>query len=281
MIAFLGTGLLGSGFVRALRRREVDVHVWNRTPEKARALASSGARAFDDPLEAVRGATRVHLALSDDAAVDSVLERAAPGLARDVILVDHTTTSPTGTRARAERWRERGVRFLHAPVFMGPQNAHDATGVMLASGDRVTFDGLEPELSRMTGKVVYLGPLAERAAQQKLLGNLFLMFLTGGLADFFALAKAFGVEPADAASLFQYFDPGATVALRAKRMMKVVEPSWELSMARKDARLMLEETARAGASLDVLPAIAALMDKWIARGHGGDDWTVIGREAAS
>jgi 3-hydroxyisobutyrate dehydrogenase len=133
----------------------------------------------------------------------------------------------------------------------------------------------------MTGRLVYVGPLPERAAQLKLLGNLFLMFLTSGLADFFSLAKTFGVPPAEAISLFEYFNPGATVALRAKRMMDVRDPSWELSMARKDARIMLEETALTGRSLDVLPAIAALMDRWIERGHGADDWTVIGRDSAS
>ncbi len=44
MIAWFGTGLLGAGFVGALRRRGEDVRVWNRTPEKARALESVGAQ---------------------------------------------------------------------------------------------------------------------------------------------------------------------------------------------------------------------------------------------
>jgi 3-hydroxyisobutyrate dehydrogenase len=57
------------------------------------------------------------------------------------------------------------------------------------------------------------------------------------------------------------------------------EPSWELSMARKDARLMLEEAARAKVPLAVLPAIAARMDAVIAEGHGSDDWTVLGKDS--
>src|SRR5580700_10827336 len=113
-------GMLGSGFVRALRRRGESVRVWNRTPAKARALQDVGAEAFEDPADAARGAARVHLSLSDDAAVDDVLEHARPGLGADVVLVDHTTTSATGTASRATRWAERGVAFQHAPVFMGP-----------------------------------------------------------------------------------------------------------------------------------------------------------------
>jgi len=158
MIAFFGMGLLGSGFVRALRRRGEEVRVWNRTPARAQALEAAGAVAFADPADAARGAVRVHLTLSDDAAVDDVLERTRAGLAPGVVLVDHTTTSPTGTRARAERWRERGVDFLHAPVFMGPQNALEGTGIMLASGDEARVERLRPALAAMTGKLVYLGP---------------------------------------------------------------------------------------------------------------------------
>jgi 3-hydroxyisobutyrate dehydrogenase len=283
VITVLGAGMLGTGFVRAFRRRGEAVRVWNRSAAKARALEADGATAFDDPAEAVKGATRVHVVLSDDAAVDDVLERARAGLGAGVTVVDHTTTSASGVVARAARWEERGVAFLHAPVFMGPQNAHDGTGIMLASGDRARFDALAPELGKMTGKLVYLGPAPERAAAFKLLGNLFLMFFTTGLADVFSLARALGVTPEDAASLFEHFNPGATIGARAKRMIEAdfAHPSWELSMARKDARLMLEEAERGGSALAVLPAIAAEMDRWIARGHGGDDWTVVAADAVA
>lgn len=279
MIAFFGMGLLGSNFVRALRRRGEDVHVWNRSAEKAAALESIGARAFPDPAQAARGATRVHLTLSDDAAVDDVLERARPGFAPGVVLVDHTTTSASGAAARSERWKERGVPFLHAPVFMGPQNALESTGLMLASGEPALVESLRPHLSAMTGKLVELGPRPEAAASFKLLGNLFLMFLTTGLADMLALAKALDVTPEDAASLFSFFNPGTTIAARMKRMIdgSFEEPSWELSMARKDARLMLDEAARANVPMAVLPAIAARMDEVIAEGHGNADWTVLGK----
>jgi 3-hydroxyisobutyrate dehydrogenase len=282
MIAFYGMGLLGSNFVRALRKRGEGVRVWNRTAERAKALESVGAVTVDDPAEAARGAARVHLTLSDDAAVDDVLERLRPGLEPGAVIVDHTTTSPTGTRARAARWAERGIAFQHAPVFMGPQNALEATGFMLASGDRARFDALEPDLAKMTGKLVYLGPEPERAAAFKLLGNSFLMFLTAGLADFFALAKAQGISRRDAASLFQFFNPAATVPMRLARILDAnfEDPSWELSMARKDARLMLEEAFARGISLATLPAIAKEMDRWIERGHGKQDWTVIASDRA-
>ena len=60
--------------VAKLLERGETVHVWNRTTEKARALEADGAKAFDQPREAVRGASGIHVTLSDDATVDSVLE---------------------------------------------------------------------------------------------------------------------------------------------------------------------------------------------------------------
>ncbi|HEX4335432.1 MAG TPA: NAD(P)-dependent oxidoreductase [Polyangiaceae bacterium] len=279
MIAFYGMGLLGSNFVRALRRRGEAVRVWNRNAKRAEPLVADGALVVADPAEAARGATRIHLTLSDDAAVDDVLEKLRPGLEPGAIIIDHTTTSPSGTRARAARWAERGVQFQHAPVFMGPQNALESTGVMLASGEKPRFDTLSPELSKMTGKLVYMGPEAERAASFKLLGNEFLMFLTAGLADFFGLAKALNVSAKDASSLFQFFNPGMLLPARVERILAAnfEDPSWELVMARKDARLMLEEASKGGTELAVLPAIAALMDRFIADGHAHDDWTIIAK----
>jgi 3-hydroxyisobutyrate dehydrogenase len=281
VIALLGTGLLGSNFVRALRRRGEDVQVWNRTPARARALAAEGAVAFDEPADAVRGAARVHLTLSDDAAVDDVLERASPGLAPGAVIVDHTTTSPDATASRERRWHERGVAFQHAPVFMGPQNALESTGIMLASGERARFDDLCPELARMTGKVVYLGPHPARAAAFKLMGNLFLMAMTAGIADLLALAKAERIPPAEAATLFDIFNPAASMGPRVKRILDgdYANPSWELSMARKDARLMMEAADKGGMRLALVPAIAQAMDHWIERGHAHDDWTVLAKDA--
>lgn len=283
MIAFLGMGLLGSNFVRALRRRGEDVNVWNRTASRATALEEVGARAFVDPADAVRGAERVHLTLSDDAAVDDVLEGARSGLGAGVLVVDHTTTSALGAANRVAHWQQRGVDFVHAPVFMGPQNAHDATGIMLVSGDAARVARARPHLEKMTGKVQELGERSDAAAAFKLMGNLFLMFVHMGCAEVLALSNALGVPHAEALSLFEFFKPGGVVEPRVRRMIegRFTDPSWELQMARKDARLMQEAAEGAGVDLAVLPAIAARMDAVIADGHAASDWTAVAKDAVA
>src|SRR3569623_387977 len=90
--------------------------------------------------------------------------------------------------------------------------------------------------------------------------------------------KAMGVSPADVGTLFDHFNPGASLPARFKRMIEgsYDQPSWDLAMARKDARLMQEEAH--GAHHVMLPQMAALLDVKLGRGFGEQDWTVIAKD---
>lgn len=272
-IAFLGTGLMGTGFVRRALANGHQVNVWNRNAQRAQALQADGAKAFDDAADAVRGAERIHLSLSDDASVDAVLEPIAKHIAADVPVIDHTTTAPTPTRERAARWESRGQVFVHAPVFMSPANCQEGSGVMLLCGEKARCDALSPELKKMTGKLVYLGEAPDRAAAFKLFGNLTLIGLSGVIGDVLRLAQACNISPTEAVGLFNDFNPGQILPARATKIAAgpYEPPSFEIAMARKDVRLMIEEAHRHGFDLQVMPAVAAVYDAAIARGEGQMD----------
>jgi len=277
MVAFLGTGLLGANFSRALLKRGEKVHVWNRTAEKAKALESEGAKAFDNVADAVKGADRIHLTLSDDNAVNEVLEKASPGFKPGVIIVDHTTTSAPGAAKRSANWKKKGFHFIHAPVFMGPPNALDGTGTMMISGDQSLIKQIEPELSKMTGRLWNLGEDPAKAAAIKLLGNLFHIGLVGVITDMLTLAETLNVPAADLPALFEVLNPAGVARARLKKIdgKTFDQPSWELSMSRKDARLMIEQAENSGKNLLVIPPVAGKMDVWIKKGHSNDDWTIL------
>lgn len=281
MIAFLGMGLLGSNFVRALISKGEQVQVWNRSASKATALETYGAKAFADAAAAVKGADRIHLALKDDHTVNEVLEAAAAGLQPGAVIIDHTTTSADGAVQRTKDWAARGFTYLHVPVFMGPQNALESTGYMLVSGDQAVISRFMPALSKMTGKVINFGDTVGKAAGMKLIGNSFLVSLTAGLADTLSLAKALGIPVSDISSLFETWNPGNALPARLQRMTSgnFNSPSWELSMARKDTQLFIDAAKKGNIHLAVLPAIATEMDRWIEKGHGSNDWTVIGKDS--
>ena len=107
-VAFLGTGLLGSGMIEAMLGRGDRVTVWNRTASKARALERFGATVAAAPEDAVAAADHVHMALPDDAVVDEIMARCAPHLRKGPVVLDHSTTSPAGTKARLPRMQAQG-----------------------------------------------------------------------------------------------------------------------------------------------------------------------------
>lgn len=278
-IAFLGTGLLGGAFAEAAAKRGDTVTAWNRSPAKVEQLAAFGVKGAATPADAVRGAARVHLVLKDDAVVEDVIGAARAGLSPDTVLIDHTTTLPALTAARAERLNAQGIKYLHCPVFMGPAAARTAQGSMMAAGPKALFESVQAELARMTGKLEFMGERADLAAVHKLFGNAALIGLSGVIADVLTLAQASNVDGSDAIKLVGWLDLNAMVANRGGNMAKRNFPaSFELAMARKDLRLMLETCG--DRPMAALPAVAARMDQLIAQGHGDSDFTIIAADAA-
>lgn len=279
-IAFLGTGLLGGAFAEAAAKRGDTVTAWNRSVDKVAALAPFGVKAAATAADAVRGAARVHIVLKDDAVVDAVIAAALPGLSADAIIIDHTTTLPELTAARAARLAAQGVAYLHCPVFMGPAAARSAQGSMMVAGPKALFERVQTALAAMTTRLEFMGERSDLAAVNKLFGNAMIIGMSAVMADILTMAQASAVDPQDAIKLLGLLDLNGMVAGRGVNMAKGnFVASFELDMARKDVRLMLET---AGARpLAALPAIAARMDQLIAAGHGAKDASVLGIDAVA
>jgi 3-hydroxyisobutyrate dehydrogenase-like beta-hydroxyacid dehydrogenase len=277
-IAFLGTGLLGGAFAEAAAKRGDSVTAWNRSQDKLTALAQFGVKPAKTPADAVRGAARVHLILRDDAVVEEIVAAAQPGLAPDAIIVDHTTTQPKLTAARAEKYRAQGLKYLHCPVFMAPVHARNAQGSMLVAGPKALFEKIKDDLAKMTGRLEYMGERADVAAAHKLFGNAMIIGLSATMADVLTLAQSTNLAGEDALKTLGLLDFNGIVAARGPKMAKGdFKPSFELAMARKDVRLMLETSG--SRPMAALPAVAARMDQLIAGGHGAEDASVLGIDA--
>jgi len=195
------------------------------------------------------------------------------------IVIDHSTVAPGPTRARFARMQSRGVAFLHAPVFMSPAGVREGTGVMLVSGPQNVYESVRAELAPMASDLWYLGETPDKAATIKLFGNSMLVFMSAALADGLTLANGAGVTPDEALALFEHFKLQGALEFRGKKMARGdFAPMFELTMARKDVRLMLETAQSAGDPLHILPAIATRMDALIARGFGASDMSVLGAD---
>lgn len=269
-IALLGSGLLGSGITANLIARGHTVRVWNRTASKLEPLVALGAVACASPGEAADGAERVHLVLAADDAVDAVLAQVPPQVG--VPVIDHSTNQPARVAARCAARPD----YIHAPVLMSPANARAAEGAILCSGDPARVEPVRPALAEMTGAVWYVGPRPDAAAVLKLVGNALRIGLTGLLGDVFALTRSNQI--ADEAVLGMLSSGGAAMGSLDYTARRVAvggfpEVSFDLGMARKDVRLMLESTADPE-QLVVLPGLAAAMDRAIAAGLAGRDYAI-------
>lgn len=277
MKAFLGMGLLGSNFVKAMRARAEEVKIWNRTLSRAESLKDTGAIICTTAAEAVSGATYIHIVVKDDSAVDEVLDAAKPAIQKGAYIIDHTTTSKDGAIRRTQYWKELGIHYQHAPVFMGPANAATSTGFMLLSGDDGITSALTPILTPMTGKILQLGAETGKAAAVKLMGNSFLVSFVFSLREALKVGSALGLDPNDLNNLLKEWNPASMAEARLKKMTANdhSEASWELAMARKDTSLFLDAAAQKGIELTLLPEIIKVMDHFIAAGEGHKDWTVV------
>src|SRR3990172_4340448 len=123
-IGFIGLGLMGQPMSRRLLEAGHQLTVWNRTPEKAKALLAAGAAWRASP-EAVAQASDVVITMVTDSAASEevicgpggVLEGTRPGL----ILIDMSSIAPEMSRSIAARAQARGVPMLDAPVTGAPK----------------------------------------------------------------------------------------------------------------------------------------------------------------
>ncbi len=276
-IAVLGMGLLGSGFAEGfLSRGASELVVWNRTKAKTEPLVALGATAAESSAEAVRGADRVHLVLLDDDTVDETIADFQAALHPDAVIIDHTTTLPARTATRAAALNAAGIKYLHAPVMMGPGAARTAKGMMLVAGPTARFESVREALTEMTGELWYLGERSDLAAVYKLFGNAAGLSVVGVIADVMRLADSANVDRAGVLEMLAKVNLNGPLTMRGTMMATgKYEPNFTLDVARKDLRLMLETAG--DAPTPMLSALAARMDEEIANGQGSEDFAVIGK----
>src|SRR4051812_33378591 len=195
-VAFLGIGLMGSRQARRLLDADYRLTVWNRSREKAEALAPFKARVADTASEAVRDADVVILMLENGATVTDVLlaQGVAEALRPGSVLVDMSSIKPAEAQDHARHLAERGVHHIDAPVSGGTVGAEQGTLAIMAGGDEQAFSRVKPILEVM-GRPVHVGP--HGAGQLAKLANQIIVGVTiGAVAEALLLAQRGGADPA-------------------------------------------------------------------------------------
>jgi 3-hydroxyisobutyrate dehydrogenase/2-hydroxy-3-oxopropionate reductase len=258
-VAVLGTGRMGSAMAERLAGQGVAVVLYNRSPDRAVALAARiGATVAASPSEAAARVDVVITMVADDTAVRDLFEGPdglVAGIRPGAVAIDMSTVLPDTIRAVAPAVRARGAGVLDAPVSGSVASTLAGELSIMVGGEADDLERVRPVLDRLARRVFHLGPLGSGAAM-KLAVNTLIFGLNQCVAEGLVLAERNGIDRALAYDVLAASAAGAPM-LGYKRA-NFVEPettpvAFSLALADKDLRLIAQ---LAGASGTAMPQSA-------------------------
>jgi 3-hydroxyisobutyrate dehydrogenase-like beta-hydroxyacid dehydrogenase len=282
-IAFIGLGQMGSGMARNLLRAGHELSVYNRSVEKARAIA--GARVADSPAEACRGAEAASTMLADDHALEAMVfgERGVmAGLSEGAMHLGASTISTEMARRLAAAHESRGQGYLSSPVFGRPDAAEAKRLVVVVAGAREKIEAFEPVFEAMGRATFIVGDEPWQANATKLCGNFMIMSMLEAFGEAFATLRKSDVDPRKFLeimnALFQspvYANYGQMVADE-----KFEPAGFALKLGLKDARLVLKTSDEVNSPMPMASVIRDRMLDAMAHGQGEMDWSSVAKASA-
>jgi 3-hydroxyisobutyrate dehydrogenase-like beta-hydroxyacid dehydrogenase len=265
---------MGSAMAERLAAQGIAVVIYNRTPDRATALAGKiGATVAGTPAEAASRADIVISMVADDAAVRDLYERSdgiAAGIRPGSVAIDMSTVLPDTIRAVAPAVRTRGAGVLDAPVSGSVSSTLAGELTIMVGGEADDLERARPILERLARRVFHLGPLGTGAVM-KLAVNTLIFGLNGAVAEGLVLAERNGIDRALAYEVLASSAAGAPMV--AYKRANFVEPettpvAFSLALAAKDLRLIRElatasdtSMPQASVNLDTIRAAERSMGK--------------------
>ncbi len=282
-LGYIGIGLMGAPMTRRLLDAGYSVTIWNRTPEKMKPLVARGAVAAGSPRAVAAAADIVMMCLTAAPAVRDVAfgpDGIAEVHGRDKRLVDFSSMRPDLTRAwSAELRAKNGMGWVDAPVSGGVPGAENGTLAIMAGGDQADFDAVEPVVRHLCQRFTLMG---ESGAGQttKLVNQIIVGTGLVTLAEAIAFAARAGVDAARIPEALKggWADSLPMQIFGQRFAEQRLEPKLgELQIMVKDLDTAADVARAAGTPAPMLGQAVALMRLLMARGHGADDITVLGK----
>lgn len=269
---------MGAPMARNAAGAGLDVRAWNRSADKAEALAQDGVEPAGSPAEAVHGADVVVTMLADGDAVASVMEDggALAAMGDDAVWVQMSTVGLRATEALSALAAERGVAYVDAPVLGTRQPAQAGELVVLASGPGGALERCAELFGAVGTKTLELGDVGA-GTRLKLVMNNWVVSLTTVVAETIALAETLDVDPRRFLDTIAGgpLDSGYAQTKGAAMIEGSLSPSFPLALAAKDAGLILEALNGAASELAVTRAVAAQLRRAGDMGHGDEDLAAV------
>ncbi|UFI05587.1 NAD(P)-dependent oxidoreductase [Roseibium aggregatum] len=251
-VGFAGLGRMGVRMAANLATAGLNVSVWNRTAGPAQAFAAAhNAFSAANPKDLAERSDVVITMLADDAAAEAVylgpdglLE--ASGGSR--VLAEMGTISVPMAERLALLAREKGRRFVDAPVSGATQAAADAKLLIMAGAEATDVPDLARLFEVLGRKTVWLGKSGAGAAM-KLGVNMLIHGLNQTLSEALTLTTAAGIPKEQAYEVVENSAAAAPVLAYRKRLYldeTAHDVSFTVALARKDVGLALELASTCG-----------------------------------
>jgi 2-hydroxy-3-oxopropionate reductase len=207
-IGFIGLGIMGGAMVSRLQDLGYSLTVLgNRDRSNLDLAIARGATEAVTAKDVAQGSDIVMLCMGTSDHVESRMRGAdgvIAGLRSGATVIDFGTSLPGSSRTLAVEVLQAGGHFLDAPLGRTPAHAKDGLLNIMTSGDKNTFDGIEPILKDLGENIFYLGAVGS-GHTIKLINNFFGMTVANAMAEAFAMADVAG---ADRAQLYDVMAAG-------------------------------------------------------------------------
>jgi len=263
---------MGQSMATNLVKAGHEVTAWNRTPGKQ----VEGARVASSPAEAAQGVEVVWMAVSDTAAVESVLfgsDGVESSLTEGMIVVDSSTISPSATRKFAERIAKKGAPYVDSPMTGSKAGAESGTLLFIVGGEEQAIERLKPLYAAMGKKIFRMGEVG-KGQSAKLVMNLQIALIYEGFAEALTLAAKLGVDaekliPLVNASMVK----SGVVEYKAPFVLgRDFSANFPLRLMRKDIRLALDAAKEVRVKLPGLETVEEIYEMAIEDGHADLDY---------
>ena len=269
-IAFIGTGVMGRSMAGHLLSAGHDLHVYNRTREKAAPLLERGATWHDSAGEAAAHASVVVTMLGFPRDVEEtylgrggVIERARAGS----LLIDMTTSSPVLARRVGSAASARGLESLDAPVSGGDIGAREARLVIMVGGAEAAFERAKPFLAAMGKNIALQGP-AGSGQHCKMANQIACAVGMVSWVEALAYGKRAGLDPAKVLGSISGGAAGswAMTNLGPRALAGDFAPGFYVKHIRKDIGIAIASARELGLELPGLVCAEKLYDRVASKG---------------
>ena len=278
-IGIIGLGMLGNAVALHLVDSGYEVTAYNRTKEKSTELKEKGATIVESPKEVAEKSELVIIIVKDADAVKQISFESngiVNGNHKKLIVADMSTVDPSESKNISKQFIDFGITKLDIPVMGGPNVAITGDLVLMASGNKESFDSCKEVLDTIANKVFFLGESGV-ANSIKLAMNLQITMLALALSEGITLVKKSDVDPKIFLEILNstYFKTGMSEKKAYKMIEGKYDTTFTLSNLKKDITTMTNAAKSLGVELPMISKAEEVYENAIKEGFGDIDYTGI------